>query len=102
MNIYRDLGRFVAAADAAQPSKHDPALDAHFRSGVCMGVGTSALVMSMMPPRVASVVELLGYKGDRREGLAMLARPGGWSVDADEPAVGIGRLSFTDKEGAPS
>jgi hypothetical protein len=37
VSIYRALGKFVDAADAAAPAGHDPSIDAHFRSGVYLG-----------------------------------------------------------------
>jgi hypothetical protein len=90
MNIYHTLGKFVTEADAAHPSKHDPSLDIHFRSGVCLGNGASHLVMSMMPARLQTIVELLGYSGDRATALKLLSEPGGWTADSDEPAVSAG------------
>jgi hypothetical protein len=90
MNIYHTLGKFVTEADAAHPSKHDPSLDAHFRSGVYLGVGASHLVMSLMPSRLQTIVEFLGYSGDRATALALLSQPGGWTTESDEPGVSAG------------
>lgn len=93
MNIYRDLGKFLEAADAAAQARglpEDPEIDAHFRSGVYLGVGASSLTMSLMPARLLTLVELFGYKGDRDAGLRYLERAGGWSKEKDEPAVSVG------------
>ncbi|KAH9914287.1 uncharacterized protein B0H18DRAFT_1145542 [Fomitopsis serialis] len=93
INIYRQLGQFVEVADAEAQARgdgpEDASIDAHFRSGVCLGVGMSNVILSLMPSKVLTVIELFGYKGDRHAGLAYLMRPGGWSKDAPEPAVGI-------------
>jgi hypothetical protein len=91
MNIYHILGKFVTETDAAHPKGHDPSLDAHFRSGVCLGVGTSHLMMSLMPSRLQTLVELLGYHGDRDYALELLCKPGGWTKDSDEPGTNAGQ-----------
>jgi tetratricopeptide (TPR) repeat protein len=62
-------------------------IDADFRSGVLLGAGMSNLVLSLMPSRVLSIVELFGYKGDREVGLRMLYEAGGWSKEKDGPSV---------------
>lgn len=93
MNIYRDLAKFLDTADAAAKARglpEDPEIDPHFRSGVYLGVGTTNLVMSLMPPRLLALVELFGYKGDRDAGLRYLERAGGWTKDKQGPAVSIG------------
>lgn len=106
MTIYRSLATFIDDADAAYasslsssspsspstpstPSKsksnskpqarvEDPSIDAHFRSGVYLGIGMSNIILSLMPGKLATLVELFGYKGDRMFGLKMLMRAGGW------------------------
>jgi hypothetical protein len=42
----------------------------------------------MMPHRIATLVELFGYRGDRQAGLKALSRAGGWTKEGDEPGVG--------------
>ncbi|KAG6838442.1 hypothetical protein C0991_011638, partial [Blastosporella zonata] len=74
----------------------DPSIDPHFRSGVYLGVGMCNIILSLIPGKLAALVELFGYKGDRRLGLQMLMRAGGWETsgdgadveDAEEPGVG--------------
>lgn len=78
ITVYRALGQFVTNADARHPSGRDPNIDEHFRSGVDLGNGCSHLVLSLLPARLAAVIELFGYKGDRDLGLKLLMRPGGW------------------------
>lgn len=93
INIYRQLGQFIEAADAearARGEAEDATIDPHFRSGVCLGVGMSNVILSLMPSKVLTIIELFGYKGDRHAGLAYLMKPGGWSKDEPEPAVGVG------------
>ncbi|KZT66217.1 hypothetical protein DAEQUDRAFT_675510 [Daedalea quercina L-15889] len=95
INIYRQLGQFIDAADAEAQARgegpEDTSIDAHFRSGVCLGVGMSNVILSLMPSKVLTIIELFGYKGDRHAGLAYLMKPGGWSKDASQPAVPIER-----------
>ncbi|EJD49485.1 hypothetical protein AURDEDRAFT_143769 [Auricularia subglabra TFB-10046 SS5] len=74
--IYRTLLAYLAAADAAG----EP-VDAHFRSGVMLGVGLTSLVLSLMPSRVLTIIELFGYKGDRFDALSTLMKPGAWTAD---------------------
>ncbi|KAI8992733.1 hypothetical protein BD414DRAFT_482011 [Trametes punicea] len=93
INIYRQLGKYLEAVDEEAQANglgpEDPSIDAHFRSGVYLGVGMSNLILSMMPSKLLTIVELFGYKGDRHAGLAYLQKAGGWSADSDIPAVGI-------------
>ena len=101
-NTYRQLGKFLEEMDAAAQAagkKEDPTIDAHFRSGVYLGVGMSDLVLSMMPSRLLALIELFGYKGDRHIGLEMLYRAGGWSADADGPAVSSGTRTVSARAG---
>ncbi|TFK53849.1 hypothetical protein OE88DRAFT_1654178 [Heliocybe sulcata] len=86
INIYRQLGKYLEAVDAAAGG-YDASIDADFRSGVYLGVGMSHLVLSMMPERLQTIVELFGYKGDRQVGLNYLMRSGGWSTESAEPNV---------------
>ncbi|KAG2113971.1 hypothetical protein DEU56DRAFT_749051, partial [Suillus clintonianus] len=69
-------------------------LDPHFRSGVYLGLGMSHLVLSMMPGKLLPLMELFGYKGDRKFGLELLERAGGgeWSFQN-------ANMNLTDAEG---
>ncbi|KAF9219377.1 hypothetical protein BS17DRAFT_424722 [Gyrodon lividus] len=137
MSIYRQLGRYIEAADAAYAAGHanfvppsstaesssmtsfpsasstlgtstpgsssapcnvkpphslnatleDPSIDPHFRSGVYLGVGILNLMLSLMPGRLLTIVELFGYRGDRKEGLRMLNRAGGWDASGERSVV---------------
>lgn len=97
IGIYRTLGAFIEDADSAyaasttstsSPSSNsnpksqelleDPSIDPHFRSGVYLGIGMSNIILSLMPGKLATLVELFGYKGDRKLGLKLLMRAGGW------------------------
>ncbi|KAI0713075.1 hypothetical protein C8T65DRAFT_646041 [Cerioporus squamosus] len=93
INIYRQLGKYLEAMDAEAQAKgkgpEDASIDADFRSGVYLGVGLSNLILSLMPSRLLTIVELFGYRGDRRAGLAYLQKAGGWSKDSDVPAIGL-------------
>lgn len=91
--IYRSLYRFIQISDTAWAASHageeDPSLDPHFRSGVYLGYGISTLILSLLPGKLQSIVELFGYHADRAEGLEVLGRAGGWGGkpphDADSP-----------------
>ena len=89
-NIYRVLGKYVEEMDAAAKGAEDPSIDADFRSGVYLGVGLSNLILSMMPSRLLSLIELFGYKGDRHTGLRLLYKAGGWTKDSKEPTISRG------------
>jgi hypothetical protein len=104
ISIYRQLGRYLEAADAAYTVTHanghgsdgsleDPSIDVHFRSGVYLGVGLSHLILSLMPGRLLTIVELFGYRGDRKEGLRMLNRAGGWDAYGERSVISQGRSS---------
>lgn len=94
IGIYRQLGKYVEVMDAEAVARgegpEDKSIDAHFRSGVYVGNGFSHLVLSLMPGKLATLVELFGYKGDRQTALDYLNRSGGWTKDSEEPGVGIG------------
>ena len=99
--VYRQLGQFLDHMDAAYTTSmnsskplYDPSIDSHFRSGVYLGVGVCNLVLSMMPGKLMILVELFGYKGDRKVGLDLLMKAGGWVEGSDEPEIGTGE-SFT-------
>jgi hypothetical protein len=95
--IYRQLGQFLDHMDAAYTTSMnsskplcDPSIDLHFRSGVYLGVGMCNIILSMMPGRLMTLVELFGYKGDRKIGLELLMKAGGWVENSDEPEIGTG------------
>lgn len=108
ITVYKHLGMYIdhmdalavqVAASSTPPKPGDPpvidqSIDAHFRSGVYLGVGMSNIILSLMPSRLLTIVELFGYKGDRKLGLDTLMRAGGWSKDSNEPSVGVGELLF--------
>ncbi|KAF9523683.1 hypothetical protein CPB83DRAFT_775027 [Crepidotus variabilis] len=91
ISIYRQLGAYIDAVDAEAVENGngptDTSVDAHFRSGVYLGVGMCNIILSMMPGKLATLVELFGYKGDRKLGLELLMKAGGWVEGEDEPRV---------------
>lgn len=93
-NTYRHLGKYLDAVDAEAVAQgkgtEDTSIDAHFRSGVYLGLGISNLILSLLPSKVLTIVELFGYKGDRQAALSYLMRAGGWSTSASEPTIGPG------------
>lgn len=95
-NIYRQLGKFIeeadAAAQAAGKGPEDSKIDAHLRTGVYLGVGASHLILSMLPSRLLTLIELFGYKGDRAYGLKMLYRAGGWTSESNDPRNSTGKI----------
>lgn len=72
---------------ASKKPMEDPSIDPHFRSGVYLGAGMFNIILSLMPGKLATFVELFGYHGDRKAGLKLLARAGGWEEDNKEPMV---------------
>ncbi|KAH9954696.1 hypothetical protein BC827DRAFT_1241298 [Russula dissimulans] len=92
MQVYRQLGKYIeqmdAEAEARGEGPQDRSIDVHFRSGVYLGVGMSHIAISLMPARLATLIELFGYRGNRHFGLEMLQKAGGWTKDSSEPAVG--------------
>jgi hypothetical protein len=94
MQVYRQLGKYVEQMDAEAQARgegpEDTSIDVHFRSGVYLGVGMSHIIISLMPARLATLVELFGYKGNRHLGLSLLQKAGGWTKESPEPAVSQG------------
>ncbi|EIW75037.1 hypothetical protein CONPUDRAFT_147567 [Coniophora puteana RWD-64-598 SS2] len=92
MNIYRQLWKFIETADAAAAARgegpEDKSIDVHFRSGVYLGIGVSNMILSLIPGKLLAIVELFGYKGDRKFALQMLQKAGGWTKDSDQPGIG--------------
>lgn len=93
IGIYRQLGKYIEVMDAEAVARgegpEDKSIDVHFRSGVYLGNGFSHLILSLMPGKLATLVELFGYKGDRQTALEYLNKSGGWTKDSDEPSVDI-------------
>ncbi|KAJ7613414.1 hypothetical protein FB45DRAFT_938308 [Roridomyces roridus] len=126
IGIYRSLYKYITVVDAEYAAtgagKEDPAIDDHFRSGVYLGAGMSTLILSLLPSRLLSIVEIFGYAADRAEALEILGRAGGWggrsaraaaqdksadagnafTADMDHPGLDdedVPPLRGTDKEG---
>uniref|UniRef100_A0A0W0FP07 Uncharacterized protein n=1 Tax=Moniliophthora roreri TaxID=221103 RepID=A0A0W0FP07_MONRR len=94
ITIYRNLQKYLttvdaeyAAANPDAPTKEDPSIDPHFRSGVYLGAGCSTLILSLLPSKLLTIVEMFGYHGERKEALELLCKAGGWTKESDEPAV---------------
>lgn len=93
IGVYKQLQKFLETVDAEATARgegpEDKSIDPHFRSGVYLGNGVLNLTLSLMPGKLQTLVELLGYKGDRQAALNFLSMAGGWSKDAAEPSVDI-------------
>lgn len=85
--IYRSLLAYLQDADK---NGEDKTIDPHFRSGVYIGNGCLNLTLSLMPGKLRSLADMMGYHGDRQLGLDLLMKAGGWSHDPKvmEPAIG--------------
>lgn len=81
---------FTTLASRKQKPIEDPSIDPHLRSGIYLGAGMCNIILSLMPGKLATFVELFGYRGDRKAGLDLLVRAGGWDVDQEEPNIGTG------------
>lgn len=91
INIYRQLYRYIQTVDEEyKDGPQDPSVDEHFRSGVYLGMGLSTLILSLLPGKLLSIVEIFGWRGDRQEALEILARAGGWTKESDEPSISSG------------
>ena len=94
MQVFRQLGKYLEQMDAEAQARgegpEDKSVDVHFRTGVYLGVGMSHIVLSLMPARLATLVELFGYKGERHLGLELLQKAGGWTKESPEPSVSQG------------
>jgi Protein of unknown function (DUF3808) len=94
VGIYRQLGKFIEVMDAEAEARgegpEDKSIDNHFRTGVYLGNGFSNLILSLIPSRILTIIEMFGYKGDRTTGLQLLAKSGGWTKESEEPSVGVG------------
>ncbi|KAG5634470.1 hypothetical protein H0H81_001835 [Sphagnurus paluster] len=110
VNIYYYLNEYIKETDSAYTASQstsslsssstvdelleDPVIDAHFRSGVYLGMGVYNIVFSLLPPRLAYLGNVFGYKADRGIGLKFLMRAGGWENEDGEPMVGVGLHLF--------
>ena len=94
ITIYKQLGEFIEVMDKEAQQRGegpiDKTIDQHFRSGVYLGNGLSNIILSLMPGKLMTLVELFGYHGDRKLGLELLAKAGGWTEDSDEPSISAG------------
>jgi hypothetical protein len=97
ITIYRNLQKYLATIDAEwvaanpnSPLKEDPSVDAHFRSGVYLGAGMSTLILSLLPGKLLTIIEMFGYHGERKEALDLLCKAGGWTKESHEPSIGTG------------
>ncbi|KDR77972.1 hypothetical protein GALMADRAFT_224382 [Galerina marginata CBS 339.88] len=87
ISVYRQLGSYIEHMDSLSPTGTDTSVDVQFRSGVLLGVGMSNIILSLMPGKLMTLVELFGYKGDRKYGLECLMKAGGWVDGEEEPRV---------------
>lgn len=85
-SIYRTLGQYVDAADAAYGGE-DPAIDQDFRSGVFLGNGMISLILSLLPSAVLKIMTVFGFTGDREYALATLMKAGKWKPRTEEPGM---------------
>ncbi|KAI8089817.1 uncharacterized protein BX664DRAFT_333982 [Halteromyces radiatus] len=104
-NTYITLEKYIKfvqleAAKGKDVTKYG--LDEHFTSGVCLGIGTFNIILSLLPTSVIKVVEFIGFSVDRAHGLQVLISAGGWD-DMEEnkkPMNGLRRqlcdLVFTN------
>ncbi|KIJ30491.1 hypothetical protein M422DRAFT_214577, partial [Sphaerobolus stellatus SS14] len=93
VQIYRLLWKYIQTMDdeavVAGKGPHDSDIDNDFRSGVYLGVGLTHILLSLLPKSISVIMEIFGYKGDRHEGLEILAKAGGWASDlsVSEPEI---------------
>jgi tetratricopeptide (TPR) repeat protein len=85
--IYRSLAKYVEWADKKASGSQDTSIDEDFRSGVHLGNGLISLILGLLPGKVLKIMEVIGYTGDTQEGLAILAKAGGWSKQNPKPGM---------------
>ncbi|WVQ98662.1 hypothetical protein IAU59_005793 [Kwoniella sp. CBS 9459] len=81
--IYHILQQYL---DDVDKNGYDDTIDMDFRSGVVLGSGTSALMLSLLPGKVIRIAEILGLAGNKDTALETLMSAGGWSRTRDTPA----------------
>ncbi|WWC90109.1 uncharacterized protein L201_005042 [Kwoniella dendrophila CBS 6074] len=79
---YHVLQQYLEDADK---NGYDDSIDTDFRSGVVLGEGTSALMLSLLPAKVMKIASLLGYGGDKDKALSTLYSAGGWHRGVEKP-----------------
>ncbi|XP_063687511.1 tetratricopeptide repeat protein 39B-like [Bolinopsis microptera] len=80
--IYRDLyNKYILKAGISRhnKSKIPEYLSNDFLSGILMGYGCFHIALSMVPPKLLKILELVGLQGDTQEGLKALSQ----GVDCD-------------------
>ncbi|KAL4717690.1 hypothetical protein ACJJTC_000839 [Scirpophaga incertulas] len=86
-NSYRDCSKILVKKKwDCEESK------THFQSGVRLGIATFNLMISLLPPKIISLLEFVGFSGSKMQGLAELeaasAAPGMRSVLCDLTLLG--------------
>ncbi|KAG6906232.1 hypothetical protein DXG01_015064 [Tephrocybe rancida] len=76
---------YFAAPPKLARKLEDPSINPHFRSGVYLGTGMCNIILSLIHGKLVTLIELFGYKGDHRTGLAQLMRAGGWDGEGGTP-----------------
>ncbi|PSN56062.1 Tetratricopeptide repeat protein 39B [Blattella germanica] len=66
----------------------------HFESGVKLGLGSFNIMISMLPPRVAKLLEFIGFSGNREIGLSELTT--GYKISGSVRTIpcGLSLLSY--------
>jgi len=70
-------------------SHFDKPIDLFIHSGSNLCFGTLLLIISLVPPAFATLLKIVGFKGDRERGLNML-----WQVRAQFPSTSSSRNSY--------
>lgn len=85
--MYTYLEAIDAEAVAAGKGPHSTEVDDDFRSGVYLGMGVTHLVLSLLPGRIVPILEMFGYKGERKVALELLSKSGGWVKGEKAPRI---------------
>ncbi|KAI9156064.1 hypothetical protein H9P43_009174 [Blastocladiella emersonii ATCC 22665] len=65
---------YQALADAGGDAQVATAMDQHTREGIQFGIGALNVVLAILPSKVARVISILGYKGDRDLGFGLIEK----------------------------
>ena len=76
LNIRHSHGIYKHAAKYLTDSKRNQVgvSDDHFASGVCLGIGLFNLMVSLLPPRMIRLSEIIGISGDQVKAIEFLKR----------------------------
>jgi tetratricopeptide (TPR) repeat protein len=82
-NIYKTCYKFlkITIKEGGPEALREYKIDNRFITSVYLGMGCFNLMMSIMPPRILKLFEMIGLGGNREFGMQCLALGAEWKVD---------------------